>query len=206
MSVLFGRRRPGIAVGDCVTGGHPVPAVAHAVCDHRRSPRRQSLVAVTILLLLVPLALSLPLVVAVAAVRGPGARLLGGARRTVGENAEHYREPRVERSFRVTARTVPACPEANDEIIIVQTVYRVGCFHNSWGCLRPRKSTGPRIYASSPPPLVFQTLYIWGPAIALVLNLVSHIVYIHSGGPRITLKSCRIASYSVFLSPSFNTQ
>jgi len=36
LSRLF-LRRPGIAVGDRVTGGHTVSAVAHAVCDHRRA-------------------------------------------------------------------------------------------------------------------------------------------------------------------------
>jgi len=50
------------------------------------------------------LTLALSLVVVTAVVRV--ARLTVAAAGTVGENAEHYGKPSVERSFRVAARTI----------------------------------------------------------------------------------------------------
>lgn len=94
-----------------MTGGHAVSAVAHAVGDHRRA--RRPLVTVASVRagarsLVLGAALSL-VVVAVAAAAGRVARLTVAAARAVGEHSEHYREPGVERRFRVTARTVATC-------------------------------------------------------------------------------------------------
>lgn len=94
-----------------MTGGHAVPAVAHAVGDHRRARRplvtvaRPVRVGTRSLVLVSRAALSL-VVVAVAAAAGRVAARLTVARPAVGEHSEHYREPRVERGLGVTARTV----------------------------------------------------------------------------------------------------
>lgn len=88
-----------------MTGGHAVSAVAHAVRDHCRA-RRPLPTAASVR---APLVRTLALVTVTAAGRVTGLTVTVG---TVGEHAEHYGEPRVERGFRVAARTVATCGPA----------------------------------------------------------------------------------------------
>jgi len=92
-------RRPGIAVGDRMTGGHAVSAVAHAVRDDRGAAPGQSLEPVAAgrsrLLL--------------TATRGVARLTDAAVAVAAGEHSEHYREPSVERSLCVAAGTVATC-------------------------------------------------------------------------------------------------